>query len=110
MKRVMKVLREEKPEKIGNYTIFQIEDYQRRESLHLKDQTKELITLPQSNVLTYIFEDGGKLVIRPSGTEPKIKIYAQTHTKEFSSIEEGTKICDERLKAMIGALEEEIKK
>ena len=33
------------------------------------------LTLPQSFVLKYIFDDGGWFVLRPSGTEPKLKIY-----------------------------------
>ena len=35
----------------------------------------ELETLPKSNVIKYILDDGSWIVVRPSGTEPKIKIY-----------------------------------
>ncbi len=46
------------------------------ESIEIKaDGTKAEINLPKSNVLVYIFENGGSLIVRPSGTEPKMKIY-----------------------------------
>ena len=37
---------------------------------------------PKSNVLKYILEDGSWIALRPSGTEPKIKVYIGTHDKE----------------------------
>lgn len=49
-------------------------DYEK--SVEIKaDGTESEITLPKSNVLVYIFENGGSLIVRPSGTEPKMKIY-----------------------------------
>lgn len=45
--------------------------------LHPIDGVRRLDYLPKSDVLQYFFDDGTKLVIRPSGTEPKIKIYAE---------------------------------
>ncbi len=62
--KLMNNLRENKLTKIANYSIKKIEDY-------LKDSTD----YPKSNVLRYIFEDGSFIAIRPSGTEPKYKIY-----------------------------------
>lgn len=41
--------------------------------------TVEVINLPKSNVIKYILKDGSWFVIRPSGTEPKMKIYVATH-------------------------------
>lgn len=53
--------------------IVTIEDYQ--DSIKIEHGVKSKLTLPQSFVLKYIFEDGGWFVLRPSGTEPKLKIY-----------------------------------
>ncbi len=53
--------------------IVTIEDYQ--DSIRLERGVKSKLTLPKSFVLKYIFEDGGWFVLRPSGTEPKLKIY-----------------------------------
>lgn len=62
------------------------------ESVEVKeDGTKTEITLPKSNVLVYVFENGGSLVIRPSGTEPKMKIYL---TAVESSPKAGTEMLD----------------
>ncbi len=69
-------------------------DYQ--ESVETKaDGTVTEITLPKSNVLVYIFENGGSLIVRPSGTEPKMKIYL---TAVESSPKAGTEMLD-RLEA-----------
>lgn len=43
--------------------------------LSKKDYSKGIDGLPKSNVLKFVFEDGGTMVVRPSGTEPKLKIY-----------------------------------
>ena len=53
--------------------IVTIEDYQ--DSIKIERGVKKALTLPKSFVLKYIFEDGGWFVLRPSGTEPKLKIY-----------------------------------
>ena len=39
------------------------------------DGTEDEIHLPKSNVLAYKLENGGSFIVRPSGTEPKIKVY-----------------------------------
>lgn len=41
----------------------------------VKDYSKGCDGLPKSDVLKYIYEDGSWMAVRPSGTEPKIKIY-----------------------------------
>ncbi len=58
---------------IAGKKIKTIEDYELSEKYENGEVTK--LTLPKSFVLKYIFEDGGWFVLRPSGTEPKLKIY-----------------------------------
>lgn len=48
-------------------------DYQN--ALRVDGDTQSVINLPRSNVLEYRLENGCKVIVRPSGTEPKIKIY-----------------------------------
>ncbi|NLB90085.1 MAG: phospho-sugar mutase [Clostridiales bacterium] len=55
--------------------LVRVEDYQASTSLNLSTNTLTPLTLPSSNVLKYVFADDSWLVLRPSGTEPKIKIY-----------------------------------
>ncbi len=43
-------------------------------------EPKKLLDIPKSNVLIYYTEDGSKIALRPSGTEPKIKFYFSVNT------------------------------
>ena len=52
-----------------------IKDYQLSVSKDILSGSTRLIDLPKSNVLQFFLEDGSKISIRPSGTEPKIKFY-----------------------------------
>ena len=71
---IMEAFREKVPE-IKNMDIAKINDYQSRESFDCKSKTTIPIELPPSNVIKVIFSDSSWYVLRPSGTEPKIKIY-----------------------------------
>lgn len=51
------------------------EDYKLRVRRNLKNNTQQTIELPKSNVIKYLFNNGCYFVVRPSGTEPKMKIY-----------------------------------
>jgi phosphoglucomutase len=60
---------------IAGKGIVAVEDYLNQRRSYLLEGREELISLPESNVLKYILEDASWLCIRPSGTEPKLKIY-----------------------------------
>ena len=62
-------------ETLGGSKVVSIEDYQSSESNDLIAGHKSVIDIPKSNVLIYYTEDGSKIALRPSGTEPKIKFY-----------------------------------
>ena len=75
-KRIEKIMRhfQQTPlENIAGCHIKTFEDYDKLEKV--EDGKKSKLTLPKSFVLKYIFDDGGWFVLRPSGTEPKLKIY-----------------------------------
>ena len=72
----MQSLRNHPPKDLLGLTICKIEDYQLSYELDCKTNKKTPLTLPKSNVLIYHYSDESKCVIRPSGTESKIKIYA----------------------------------
>ena len=55
--------------------IAKITDYEQSYALDVKSGTKTAIDLPKSNVISYDLTDGSSLIVRPSGTEPKIKLY-----------------------------------
>ena len=50
----------------------------------MSDGSTKALTLPKSNVLGYSFENGDKMYLRPSGTEPKIKFYLMVYEREGS--------------------------
>ncbi|HSP46587.1 MAG TPA: phospho-sugar mutase [Clostridiaceae bacterium] len=66
----------------GVKTLYK-EDYKLRERLDVVNGTKEEITLPESNVIKYTFEDDSWFVVRPSGTEPKMKAYVAVTGKDL---------------------------
>ena len=76
MQGIMDDLRALPPKKIGENSVIAISDYESSEKTELKTGKKTVITLPKSNVLYYdLDENGSNLIVRPSGTEPKIKVY-----------------------------------
>jgi phosphomannomutase len=86
----MKRLRAHPPTHIAGQPVITVEDY-----LPGKD------SLPPSDVLRFWLADGSKLVIRPSGTEPKVKIYAEVMQKEITNIDTAIASCDKRLQKMV---------
>ena len=78
MQNIMEHLRTNRPEQIDNLKVIQFADYEKQVSIDLTTGTETTITLPQSNVLSFTLEQGAKVIIRPSGTEPKIKAYYTT--------------------------------
>ena len=73
-------LRAAQPKTINGIAISVIEDLQ--SSLRfITGGATEAINLPASDVLIYHLEDGSRIIVRPSGTEPKVKVYYETVTK-----------------------------
>lgn len=67
--------RKNPPLQINNSKLIAIKDYQKQIHFDLLNQKESKIDLPKSNVLQFFTEDGTKISVRPSGTEPKIKYY-----------------------------------
>nr|WP_316623216.1 phospho-sugar mutase [uncultured Ruminococcus sp.] len=68
-------LRNNAPSEIAGYKVVAIADYETKVATDLLTGKTEAIDLPKSNVLSYTLEGGHCAIVRPSGTEPKIKIY-----------------------------------
>lgn len=75
IKGIMETLRNEPPAEINGSAVVKLDDYDTSVSRDLKNGGEKKITLPRSNVLCFYMEDGCSLIVRPSGTEPKIKLY-----------------------------------
>ncbi|TXF79413.1 phospho-sugar mutase [Chryseobacterium sp.] len=76
IQQMMKDFRENPPKEIAGSPVAEVKDFQEQTCLHLKENKKlAMDDIPKSNVLIYYTEDGTKVCVRPSGTEPKIKFY-----------------------------------
>ena len=75
MDRLMSGLRETPPAEIAGMKVVACADYGLRVATDLVTGERTPLTLPKSNVLAYTLEGGNGLIIRPSGTEPKVKGY-----------------------------------
>lgn len=71
---IMDGLRQNPPAKLGDYAVVKVTDYKKPEETGL----------PAANVLVYKLEGGAEVIVRPSGTEPKIKTYFTTLGKNLA--------------------------
>lgn len=92
---LMERLRKSAPTHIADQAVTSLEDY-----LH------GIGNLPSSDVLRFWLADGSKIVIRPSGTEPKVKIYAEVVEKKFTHLEQAIASCDARLKKLVDSFKQ----
>ena len=87
MKKIMDKLRKNPPEQIAGLKVLSVVDYLNSEKI-CSDGKKEIISLPKTNALEYNLENNSWVTVRPSGTEPKIKIYTAAVAKSFKDAKE----------------------
>jgi len=81
IQQMMAGFRADPPELINHARVVKIHDYQEQMTTDRSTGERLPISLPVSNVLQFILEDGSKISVRPSGTEPKIKFYFSVSEK-----------------------------
>ena len=102
MSDIMNSLRENAPTTFADKKVIKVADY--KESV-VKDTVtgdSAVINLPKSNVLSYSLEDNSKVIVRPSGTEPKIKVYITACGNTRAESEEKTKVISDDAKKLLG--------
>ncbi|HRR93007.1 MAG TPA: phospho-sugar mutase [Bacteroidales bacterium] len=106
IKAMMKAYRNNPPEKINNSRVVRIDDYETLVSKDLLTGAGSKIDLVKSDVLQFFLEDGSKISVRPSGTEPKIKFYFSVSTRldSPSAFSETEKLLNERINGIINDL------
>lgn len=75
MNDIMDKMRTDYPAEVAGFKVIAVADYLASEKTDLATGAKETINLPKSNVITLYLEGGNKAIVRPSGTEPKLKVY-----------------------------------
>ncbi|MBQ4618178.1 MAG: phospho-sugar mutase [Clostridia bacterium] len=88
---IMASLRNEPPAAIGGYKVVKVTDYTKTEETGL----------PSADVLVYGLEGGATVIVRPSGTEPKIKTYFTTLGKDLAEAEAQKAVLAEGLKPLL---------
>jgi phosphoglucomutase len=100
---MMTSYRNNPPKTINNSKVLKINDFNNLISINPLTGQKNGIDLIKSDVLQFFLDDGSKISIRPSGTEPKIKFYFSVNTKLESAarFEETEKLLDKRIADII---------
>ncbi len=81
IKDMMTTYRADPPKTIGGDNVIRSLDYKTSIETNFQTGSTKKIALPTSDVIQFYTEDGSKISVRPSGTEPKIKFYISVHTK-----------------------------
>lgn len=102
MSEIMTTLRANAPEEFAGMEVVKISDYSLSVSRDLKNNTETEITLPKSNVLSYVLADSSKVIVRPSGTEPKIKAYITACGATRAESEKKEKVIGESVSKILG--------
>ena len=95
MAALMDELREAPPAHIGGRRVVSIRDYLKNTVTDIDTGNVTETGLPISNVLYFVVDNGDRIIMRPSGTEPKIKLYMLTHAATY---EETKRQCDAYMK------------
>lgn len=103
IKAMMAGYRTHPPKTINSSRVVKINDFEKQTSVDLLTGKKTEIHLTRSDVLQFFLEDGSKISVRPSGTEPKIKFYFSVNTKLHSAgkFDETEKLLDNRIQGII---------
>ena len=101
----METFRSNPPASLGGQKVTVLKDYSTGISKELATGNETSMNFPKSNVLQFITENGGKISVRPSGTEPKIKFYFSVNKEGISGLEDYFSSIEE-LKEVIGNMTE----
>lgn len=104
IKTVMSNLRKSTPSQFANSKVVKVRDYQTSIIDNVETGEQELTGLPTSNVLFYELEDGSSVIVRPSGTEPKLKVYIMVKADSYEAAIEKKEMLAEYSKSLVGKL------
>ncbi len=99
---IMSSLRDNSPVEFAGKKVTKVSDYKLSISKDTATGEETEITLPKSNVLSYSLEDNSKVIIRPSGTEPKIKAYITAFGSSRADSEAKTELIANSISDILG--------
>ena len=99
---IMNSLRENAPESFAGKKVVKVADYKTSTVTDVATGEESTINLPKSNVLSYSLGDNSKVIVRPSGTEPKIKIYITACGSTRKESEEKTELISADATKLLG--------
>ena len=102
MQEIMASLRSDTPDSIGGLKVLEFSDYITSITQDIQTCQKKTIDLPKSDVLAFGLEDNASVIIRPSGTEPKIKVYYTTTGKTSDDANAAYEKIDAEFRTILG--------
>ena len=102
MQEIMASLRSDTPDSIGGLKVLEFSDYITSITQDIQTCQKKTIDLPKSDVLAFGLEDNASVIIRPSGTEPKIKVYYTTTGKTSDDANAAYEKIDAEFRKILG--------
>ena len=101
MKALMAGIRQNPPRELGGMKVISVADYKAGTVTCIECGKVEPTGLPTSDVLSFTLEGGNKVLVRPSGTEPKVKIYLLMNGKTAEEAQQKLSACAESVKALV---------
>ena len=101
---IMKTFRENTPASLGGFKVVVAKDYKTQVFKNLVTGEESGSPLPVSDVLHYTLEDGTRVCIRPSGTEPKLKFYIGVKADSLQAAQDKVDVLDKDIDAKIAAI------
>ncbi len=101
MRDILKDLRQNVPKSIGGFKVLKVSDYIKSETINLETMSVKNINLPKSNVLSFELDEKNLVIVRPSGTEPKIKVYLTATGKNLKETTDRIKILEDSITKII---------
>lgn len=109
MKAAMQKLRENHLKELDGIAVSQIDDYLISKSHNMESGETKSLSLPKSDLMIFWLKDESKIMVRPSGTEPKVKIYGEVVLRDSSDLAEGEREAEQKAAQLLNAIEKVIK-
>ena len=101
MQEIMSETRANPPASLAGLKVLKVHDFEASTITDTSSGEVEPIKLPKSNVLAYDLPDGNFAIVRPSGTEPKIKVYITGCGKTKAESQKTAKKIGDAMKALL---------